>query len=483
MHEVDSMRRMQREGMSISEIARQTGRSWPTVKKWLEEPDLSPKPPRRERRDSKLDPYKAKIESILMEDRKVWHKQRHTAKRIWERISAEDGAEVSYSTVRRYVRERKKELALESVGYMDLTWAPGEMQVDFGEADAYVRGTRKRMHYLVAVFPHSNVGLTQIFPAENGECLMEGLRRTFEWLGGVPTRIVFDNASGITKRLKDGVKKTELFAAFCAHYELDVSFCNPASGWEKGCVEKKVDTIRKNLFTPMPSLWTLDAYNASLWGKCIELSDKDHYLKGIGQLELFEQDKAALRGLPDTAFEVVRWEVHKADKWGKLTLEGRHRYSSGPSFAGLALDVGIGATTVSVLSPAGEVICVHERAYGPAPTDTSDPASQLALLCNKPASWKNSRVREALPEEVARFLDEAAEPDRREALRALRNVSGTEGWQAASAASLLALEGAGRIDEATLACACAWSTGEGPITYEEPVDLAAYDAACGLAVV
>ena len=477
------MRRMKREGKSISEIARATGRSWPTVKKWLEAKDLSPKPPVAKARPSKLDPYKPKIDRILAEDMHQWRKQRHTAKRIWERLRDEDGADVSQRTVSRYVRKRKQELTRELVGFLDLVWAPGEAQADFGEADVFIKSQRTRVHYFVLVFPHSNVGICQVFPAENAECCMEGLKACFEWLGGVPRRVVFDRASGIAKVLADGsARRTEAFSRFCAHYGFEARFCNAASGWEKGCVEAKVGHIRRELFTPVPSTWTLQRMNEGLFEKCLALSDKDHYAKGVSELCLFEEDRLALLGLPEAAFDVVRWETRRADGYGKVTLGGRHRYSSDPALAGRILTVGIGAWEVRVIDEGGELVCVHERAYGDAPTDTTDPASQLPLICNRPASWANSRVREELPEEVSRFIDSVPEADRRAALRALRDVTAADGWQAAASAAGIALESAGRIDEATLAIAAAWVSGSGPVAYEEEVDLRAYDLAVGLGV-
>ena len=83
---------------------------------------------------------------------------------------------------------------------------------------------------------------------------------------------------------------------------------------------------------------------------------------------------------------------------------------------------------------------------------------------------------------MSRFIDSAAEPDRRAALRALRDVAATDGWEAAAGASAVALESAGRIDGDTLAVAAAWAAGDGPVLYEERVDLAAYDRAVGLGV-
>jgi hypothetical protein len=131
--------------------------------------DLSPEPPRARRPESELlAPYAATVDSWLLDDRKNWHKQRHTAVRVYVRLRDEEGYEGSYSTVQRYVRRRREEMAAEAEardaqGFLQLDWAPGECQVDFGQADFRVRGVLTRGHYLTVSFPNSNVGLTQVF--------------------------------------------------------------------------------------------------------------------------------------------------------------------------------------------------------------------------------------------------------------------------------------------------------------------------------
>ena len=114
---------------------------------------------------------------MLEEDRRCWRKQRHTAVRIPGRLRNEHGYEGSYSTVQRYVKERREEMAAERdarglAGFLALEWLPGECQVDFGEADFRVRGVVTRGKYLTVSFPHSNVGLTQVFWGETAECVL-----------------------------------------------------------------------------------------------------------------------------------------------------------------------------------------------------------------------------------------------------------------------------------------------------------------------
>lgn len=475
MSKIHSMRQMRREGSGISEIAKTLEVSRNTVYKYLNEVDLSPKMPVKESRTSILDPYKNLIVSWLEEDRRTWKKQRHTAKRIWERLVDEEGLKVSESTVRHYVCRLKKELRFPKEEFLDLVWAPGEAQADFGEADFYGR----RLSYFVLTFPFSNVGLAQVFPSENGECVCQALKNIFEFVGGVPLRIVFDNATGVGRRICGVVRTAKTFASFAAHYGFSYSFCNPDSGHEKGNVENKVGFIRRELFVPVRQMDNVRIFNKHLLDKCMALSDKSHWIKGEDESALFMEDRFALAGLPATPFEVVKWQRRTADKYGKVRLDGCHLYSSDPSYAGEELICGLGATEVTIADATGTLICKHRRAYGQAPTDTTDPASQLALLARKPGGWQNSRVREALSNDLRAYMDRLDREALKGSLRIMREVAATSGWPAMIEALERAFAATGRIDSASVEVAASGMASAG-IDYDEAVDLSIYDRAIAL---
>ena len=481
MSKVHSIRQMRMRGHSVSEISRTLEVSRDTVYKYLEESDLSPRPPARRKSTSVMDQYRPLIISWLEEDAKSWHKQRHTAKRIWERLVAEEGAKVSDSTVRHYVCRLKKELGIGKERFLDLVWAPGEAQADFGEADFYVMGVRRRLSYFVLAFPFSNVGLAQVFPGENAECVCQALKDIFEYIGGVPARIVFDNAAGVGRRIGDNVRTTELFSAFAAHYGFAFSFCNPNAGHEKGSVENKVGFVRRNLFVPVPSFDTGKRFNKSLLDRCMALSEKDHWARGEEERALFVEDKVALIGLPGQSFDVVRYEIRKTDKLGRVRLESNHVTLStllAPELALAEVVCALRAREVSIADADGALVVTHPRAYGSAPTDTSDPANQLALLARKPGAWGNSRVRAALPDELRAYMDGLDKDARAERIRLMRNVSADKGWSAMVSAAESALARTGRVDEAGMAVAALRSE-SAPVDYDEPVDLGVYDAAFG----
>ena len=186
---IEDIRRRSR-GESFAGISRNTGVSEPTVRKCLRMEDLSPSRPGRRIAESELlEPYEATIDAWLLDNCRNWRRQRHTAIRVFVRLRDERGCGGSYSTVQRYAKRRREEMAEErdardARGYLQLSWLPGECQVDFREADFRVRGVVTRGRYLTVSFPHSNVGLAQVFWGETSECVCQGLRNVFEFVAG-----------------------------------------------------------------------------------------------------------------------------------------------------------------------------------------------------------------------------------------------------------------------------------------------------------
>lgn len=378
MEQVNEIRRMAASGYRQSEISRATGYDAKTVRKYLGIEDYSPKVPVERHGESKLDEYKPTIDKWLDEDERNWRKQRHTAKKVYERLRDEHGCEASYSVVQRYMKGRRE--GRRSKANLELQWEAGSAQVDFGEADFNEAGCKERRKYLTVSFPYSNTGIPQVFGGETSECVCEGLDAVFWKLGGVPPRIVFDNATGVGRRMGEVIRKAKLFEQFQAHYRFEARFCNPYAGYEKGNVENKVGYIRSNLFVPIPSYESMEEYN--LWlldvmdGKAGEAHYKKHRLIG----ELFKDDVASLHALPGKRFNVCRYTHMRTDGYGKVCLDGKHHYSTRPELAVSEVIVGIRAHTVEILTVKGEHVVTHRRNYGSLRTDTLDHSTSVAQL-------------------------------------------------------------------------------------------------------
>ena len=163
MSKVQTIRQLKREGETIAGISRNVGVSRDTVYKYLEMDDFSPEMPTGKPAESIMDGYRPVIEGYLDDDARSWRKQRHTAKRIYERLRDEHGCTASESTVRHCVARVHKEREPLASSFLTLVWAAGEAQADFGEADLYLMGVRTRLFYLIVMFPFSNVGIAQVF--------------------------------------------------------------------------------------------------------------------------------------------------------------------------------------------------------------------------------------------------------------------------------------------------------------------------------
>lgn len=205
--------------------------------------------------------------------------------------------------------------------------------------------------------------------------------------------------------------------------------------------------IRSNLFVPTSSFESGTRFNQTLLKRCLALSCKPHWLKGEKETSLFEQDKLALMGLPSHPFDVVRYERHKTDKLGRVRLESHHVYSVCPELVLSEVICGLRARNVAIFDSSGTMIAEHPRAYG-APTDTANPASQLALLARKPKGWQNSQVRTAFPENLKAYMDSLETQDLARDLRLLRDVSVRSGFGLMVQAASSALGATGRIDGA-----------------------------------
>ena len=282
---------------------------------------------------------------------------------------------------------------------------------------------------------------------ETAECVCQGLGDVFEFLGGVPLRAVFDNATEVGRRVGAQIVTSGLFRRFAAHYGLDYSFTNPYSGNEKGSVENKVGALRRNLFVPIPQFFDVKGYNKRLLEACLKASDgKPHYRKGATEPELFEDDRAALSPLPASPFACVHVAHQEVRQAGRLQGRREPPLLRRP---GDGLPRGRrrhGRLRRHGRRAGGEVVAEYPREWGDAPTDSADPALQLRLLCARPGGWRDSVVRRSLPGELVGFLDSEEPADLGADLRALRDVSARRGWAAAVEGAMRSLEATGGVD-------------------------------------
>ena len=473
MSQVNSIRDLKQMGYRNSEISKKEKVDLKTVRKYLQQEDFSPEPPVAIERSSNLDAYKSIINGWLNEDKKHWHKQHHTAQRVHTRLVEEHGYTGSYSVVQRYMKKYRSQEATK--GTLELVWEPGPAQVDFGEADVYENGKLIRGKYLTVSFPYSNNGFSQFFGGETAECVCQGLKDIFQYIGGVPPLLIFDNATGVGRRVGDIIHESDLFGRFRSHCHFRTRFCNPHAGYEKGHVERKVGYNRSNLFVPVPHIQQMEAYNKGLLDQHEKKADEIHYKKGVLIRVLFQEDSEALLSLPTKEFNVCRYEWLAADGYGKVCLDGKHYDSTRPEYARQKVLVGIRAHWVDILTEGGMVVASHKRAYGDVRTDASDHSTSLAMLLRNSGAWDNSGLRQQTPEPLRDYMDSQPKEKRRDCLRIMNELTNQYGWSAAAKAMGMAVDrgGMNMCDAAVLAARIA---GYGIDTPPEPgPPLSVYD--------
>ena len=267
MYLVDVYLRIRRavmvEGMSVREASRVFGLQRDSVRKMLAY-SMPPgyrrqTPPRR----PKLQAYTGVIDRILDEDHRVPKRQRHTAKRIFERLRDEYGFDDGYTVVKDYVREHRRRTR---EMFVPLSHPPGQAQCDFGEALVIIGGVQRKVHCFVLDLPHSDGCFVKAYPAESTEAFLDGHVSAFSFLGGIPQSILYDNTKlAVVRILGDGKRqRTRAFTELQPHYLFEDRFGRPGKGNDKGKVEGLVGYTRRNFLVPIPSFESFDALNAHL---------------------------------------------------------------------------------------------------------------------------------------------------------------------------------------------------------------------------
>ena len=286
-------------------ILRETGMHWKTLKKILTHSEPPGYRQLKARPKQKLGPYQERIEQILKEDQLLPRKQRHTAKRVWERLK-EAGFTGGYTVVKEAVREltqRRQEV------FVPLVHPPGEAQMDFGHALVKMNGVLRKVAFFVMALPYSDAVFVQAFERECTETFWEGHVQAFGFFGGVPRRITCDNTKVAVAQILGGGKERRLTHGFLqlkSHYLFAHHFCRIRRGNEKGVVEGLVKFTRLNFFVPVPQMRDFDQLNAFLRERCA--ADRERRLRGQSgtKAQLLAQDRAAFLPLPVVPFEACR---------------------------------------------------------------------------------------------------------------------------------------------------------------------------------
>lgn len=414
------------EGKSFTEIMDMTKRNYRTIKKYIEMEDFSENihKPKRPRKSDVLRPI---ISEWLSEDKSRHHKQRHTAKRVYDRLKEEYPhlLNVSDRTVRTIVKEEKEKIfGAKNDTFLRLEHPGGEAQVDFGMVEVFENGVKKRFHELILSFPKSNAAFAALTRSETREALLEELSAIFNFVGFVPNTIWFDQMASAALRKKDAngtLNVPEFVQRFATHYGFAIKFCNPYSGHEKGNVERKVGTIRRNLFVPEPRITSLDAYNEDLLKRCQELNQEEHYVHKIPKEEIFKEEKLLMVPVNKIPFDTAKYESRKVNKYG-LVEYGKCKYSANPRYVGQSVTLKVMANTVDVFSKdLSEKICSHSRLFVNG-EESIHHVDFIDIVKLRPNALKYSGIYTLLPNSWKSYLQSIDKTSYKEAFDVLRTI-------------------------------------------------------------
>ena len=405
MHTVEMYAQVRRyvavDGHSKRSASRQFGISRDLVDKML----LHAVPPGYQRTKlsakPKLDSYTGWIDATMEADARINRKQRHTAKRLFERLRDEHGYLGGYTVVKDYVRERKircREM------FVPLVHEPGHAQVDFGEAIVAADGVEQKGHFLAMDLPHSDTPFVGIYPKETTEAFCQGHVDAFAFFGGVPRSILYDNtAIAVGRILNDGERqRTRVFDQLVSHYLFRDRFARVGKGNDKGNVEGLVKYTQRTILTPIPQAASWEALNEVIRARCLQRR-QDRVRGSDGTIgERLVRDLAAFLPLPVAPFDCCQLVPGRVSSQS-LVRHKTNDYSVPVAFGYRRVVIKAYVHQI-VIAHGAEVIARHRRSYDRDDL-ICDPLHYLSLIERKPGCLDQAAPLQnwILPDEFATF--------------------------------------------------------------------------------
>jgi len=386
-----------REGMPIREIERRTGLSRNTVRKYLRAGTVEPKFKVPDR-PSKLDSFAEKLSGWLKVEAGTSRKQKRTTKQLHADLVSL-GYAGSYGRVAAFVRQWKadRQRDEQTTGrgtFVPLVFSPGEaFQFDWSEDWALLAGERTKLQVAHTKLSHSRAFVVRAYLLQTHEMLFDALAQAFSVLGGVPRRGIFDNMRTAVDRIGTGkVRQVNArFAAMASHYLFDPEFCNPASGWEKGQVEKNVQDARRRLWQPLPSFPDLAALNLWLEHRCITYWGQIQHGVLPGTIAEVHATEIPSLMAPGRPFDGFVEQIKRVSPTCLIHFD-RNRYSVPASFANRPVSLRVYPERL-VIAAEGQILCEHQRIFErshhlPGRT-VYDWRHYLAVIQRKPGALRN----------------------------------------------------------------------------------------------
>lgn len=337
------------EGRAISAVAREMEMSRNTIRKYLSLSEPK-RVVRRPKASPKTELVAPRIEELLTEWRgRTTPKQRITGTRIHRQL-VEEGYEVGTTTVRDYLREKRRRRA---EVFIPLVHRPGEeAQVDFFEVTVEEDGEFKKAWKFVMRLMYSGRDFVRLYDRADQLSFLDAHVRAFEYLGGVPHRVVYDNLGAAVKKTIGSERQlTERFMALCSHYLFEPCFARPGEGHDKGGVEARGKGIRLRHLTPIPRGKTLSEIS--------EIVMAEVEMAFTGEL-LFTEEQRHLRELPESPFEARKVDLVWISSSATVRVDGA-TYSVPSRWASLRATAYIGVEDIRLVCREQTVSYPKER--------------------------------------------------------------------------------------------------------------------------
>ena len=395
-----------RDKKSLHEIAKTTGLSRNTIRKWVRGTDEVDKPSyRRKETANKLTAFHQALELALKADSHRTKQNRRTAKALFVQIKA-DGYAGGYSRVTDFIRAWRDTAGKAPKAFVPLAFEPGEaFQFDWSDEAMVVGGIFYKLQVAHLKLCFSRAFWLVAYPSQGHEMLFDAHTRSFEALGGVPRRGIYDNMKTAVDKVKKGKGRVvnARFTAMCAHYLFDTDFCNVASGWEKGVVEKNVQDSRRRIWLDAQKIqWASFAeLNAWLGERCRALwSEVAHpEFKAFSVLEMLEQERGEMMPMT-TAFDGYVEKSARVSSTCLVTV-ARNRYSVPCELANARVSTRLYPNRVDIAT-ADAVVASHERLADRGHI-RYDWQHYIALVQRKPGALRNGAPFADLPGPLQRL--------------------------------------------------------------------------------
>lgn len=377
---------------SIRQIQKETGHSRVTIRKVLQG-EFADYKQRSVQAYPVLDFHRDTIERWLREDLESPKKQRHTARRIYNRLVEEQGFSGSEVNVRRFVRLARAKIGADlSEAFLILEPECGKAaDADWGRGVAIIGGVRTPIHFFCMRSRYSGKHFVRAYPCEKQEAFFDAHSHAFDFFGGVFPVIVYDNLTSAVQKVLQGRTRVEQesFRKLRAYYSFEARFCNPGCAHEKGGTEGAIGYVRRNYLVPIPVADNFKDLNEKLLRAC--LRHGSHRMDGrIDTVDcLFEKEKEHLIGLPDVPYGNLRILEAKVNKYSTVMIDKNH-YSVPTSYVRFSVRVQLSIDRVDIFHE-GRKIAGHERLFGNNKWQL-DPQHYLELMRRKPGAFDSALV-------------------------------------------------------------------------------------------